>query len=303
VATVFSRLWARAPIWRRAWYATGAALALTIAFPPPWLGGTAPPSQPDRPLAPQAPLPQGPAAADQASPTLAPDAGTSPAPTPAAGIPVAGNIYSGRLPLGAQSVPLPLGRWVTVAVSSAGIDPAGDPPSASAFLALVLGGRIAAIAIISGSTSPDKGSAGFTPPLNLEIPAFYYRRVIAAADHGALDLWLCGHAQPAHWTDPLSQAAARAIRQDNLALPDHFASVVFRMADTKNWISANFMYPDPAPTGDTVRPWTEVAALPDTAPLSHLEKVRRWGKQWHEIMRRGFSGTLRPGDEAHIDPP
>ena len=63
------------------------------------------------------------------------------------------------------------------------------------------------------------------------------------------------------------------------------------------------MFPDTAANTSQVRPWIEVAALSDTALLSRPEKVRRWGKAWHEIMRRGFAGLLRPGDEAHIAPP
>jgi hypothetical protein len=173
----------------------------------------------------------------------------------------------------------------------------------SAFLALVISGHIAAVAIITGSVAPEATGAGFSPPLQLEIPSFYYRRTLSAVDHGPLDLWLCGASQPSKWNDPLSLAATGVIRQQGLLLPDRFASVVFRLADKRNWVSADFMYPDPTPATDPVKPWTEAAALSDTAPLSHVEKVRRWGKQWHEIIRRGFAGTLRPGDEAQIAPP
>ena len=209
----------------------------------------------------------------------------------------------GDFPLGAQTVPLPPGRWVALAVRNVSANPAGGPPDMSAFLALVIGGRIAAAAIISGSIAPDATGSGFASPLQLEVPSFYYRRTLSAVDHGAQDLWLCGASQPAKWNDPLSLAAIGVIRQQGLFLPDRFASAVFRLADSHNWVSADFMFPDPAPTGDPVRPWIEAAALSDAAPLSHVEKVRRWGKQWHEIIRRGFTGTLRPGDEAQIAPP
>jgi hypothetical protein len=304
MTTAFGRLWVRAPLWRRMWYATGAAVAVTVAFPPAWLGGYVPNPIRDRPVAAQATASQSPAeGTDPAPQASTADAGVPAAAPPITGVPVAGTFYSGRLLLGAQFVPLPPGRWVALAVKNVSVDPAGGPPTMSAFLALVLGGRIAAAAIISGSVAPDPRSAGFAAPLNLEIPSFYYRRVLSAVDHGALDLWLCGTTQPSRWNDPLSQAAAGVIRQQSLALADRFASVVFRLADTRNWVSADFMYPDPASTTDPVRPWTEVATLPDTSPLSHVEKVRRWGKQWHEIMRRGFAGILRPGDEAQIAPP
>jgi hypothetical protein len=299
--TAFGRLWTRAPLWRRTWYATGIAVVLTIMFPPAWLGGYAPASRSDPPPTSQVPTPQ--ASITTPAPAPAADTSVSAAAPPVGGIPIAGSVYTGRLPLGAQSVPLPPGRWATVAVTSVGVDPAGGSPSASAFLALILAGRIASVAIISGSTTPDPRGAGFSPPLNLEVPAFYYRRIVSAVDHGPLDLWLCGSSQPSRWTDPLTQAAARVIRQQNLALPDRFASAVFRIADTRNWVSAEFMYPDPAPTGGSVRPWIEVAALPDTSALSQVEKVRRWGKQWHDIIRRGFTGTLRQGDEALVAPP
>jgi hypothetical protein len=192
---------------------------------------------------------------------------------------------------------------VALAVKNASAAPTGGPPDMSAFLALVIGGRIVAAAIITGSIAPEATGAGFSPPLHLEIPSFYYRRTLSAVDHGALDLWLCGPSQPSKWNDPLSLAAIGVIRQQGLSLPDRFASAVFRLADRRNWISADFMYPDPAPTNDPVKPWIEAAALSDTAPLSHVEKVRRWGKQWHEIIRRGFAGTLRPGDEGQIAPP
>jgi hypothetical protein len=63
------------------------------------------------------------------------------------------------------------------------------------------------------------------------------------------------------------------------------------------------MDPDFAPANDPVRQWIEVAALSDTGPLSHVEKVRRWGKAWHDIMRQGFGSTLRAGEEARVSPP
>ncbi len=127
--------------------------------------------------------------------------------------------------------------------------------------------------------------------------------MLAAADHGAVDFWVVGVSQQARWNDPLRQAAANLIRQQGLVFGDRLDSAVFRFADKRNWVSADFMFPDTAATNDAVRPWIEAAALSDTALLSHSEKVRRWGKVWHEIMRRGFAGTLRPGDEAHIAPP
>jgi hypothetical protein len=150
---------------------------------------------------------------------------------------------------------------------------------------------------------PDPKNAGFPAPLDLQTPSYYYRRVVSSADHGALDLWVCGTTQPARWTDPLREAAGATIRKQGLPLPDRFDSAVFRLADTKNWLSAEFMFPDPASITDPIRPWTETAALTDADVLPLLEKVRRWGKQWHEIMRRGFTGTLRQGDEAQIAPP
>ena len=40
----------------------------------------------------------------------------------------------------------------------------------------------------------------------------------------------------------------------------------------------------------SARAWTEEAGLSDAAILPHIEKVRRWGKAWHDVLRRGFDG-------------
>ena len=47
----------------------------------------------------------------------------------------------------------------------------------------------------------------------------------------------------------------------------------------------------------------EAAALPNSVALSHAEKVRRWGKAWHELMRRAFEGAAHAPDEARIAMP
>jgi hypothetical protein len=274
--------------------ATAAAAALAIAFPPTWFAATPPPSS------------TGPAAAAAPPTPVAPPAPAAPArvvQTAASGVPVAGAVYSGSLPMGGQSVPLPIGRWIVIAVGTSNQAASPDPPAVSVFLAQIQARRITGAAVITGSTVSDPKEAGFAAPLELQVPSYYYRRVLASVDHGKLDLWVCGTTQPARWNDPLRQAAAATIRKQGLSLPDRFDSVVFRLADARNWLSAEFMFPGPTPLTDPIRPWTETAALTDADVLPTLEKVRRWGKAWHEIMRRGFAGTLRQGDEALIAPP
>lgn len=293
------RLWVRAPLWRAAVFATGAAVAMAIAYPPGRLGSRAPaPPTPGR-VVPATADPPSSHAVQAEQPTVAPSNDPS--------LPAAGATYSGRLPLGAQSVPLPPGRWVALAVNrfdgASATTASAGPPHVDVFLALVLGGRISAAALIGGSTAPDPKDAGFPAPLEAQIPAFYYRRVLSAVDHGAVDFWLCGTTQPGRWKDALRQAAAGVIRQQGLVLGDRYDSAVFRFANDRNWISAEFMFPDATPAAEPIPVWIEAAALADTAPLSQLEKVRRWGKAWHEIMRRGFAGTLQPGDAALIAPP
>jgi hypothetical protein len=290
----FLRLWQRAPLWRWILVGTAAAAVMTVAFPP---GGSVPAPAPTVPAATESPPTV--LAATESPPVALPK--PEPAVPPNANLPTAGASYAARLPLGAQSVPLPPGRWVALAVNNP--NPPKTPPSVDVFLARILGGRVVAAALISGSIVPDPRQAGFPAPLEAQIPSFYYRRVLSAVDHGALDLWVCGNTVPARWTDPLRQAAVGVIHQQNITLTDHLDSVVFRFADTQNWMSADFMFTDPAATTDPVPPWTEAAVLSDTGPLSHLEKVRRWGKAWHDIMRSGFTGVLRSGDELHIAPP
>lgn len=286
-------------------FATAAAIAMTIAFPPAWIGGGVNIPTPTSPPAPdpvrQSPVsrPVNPAAhPDPETVVSRPAAGAA-----VSGVPIAGVSYSVMLPMGGQSVPLPAGHWTAIAVATGDASTSAGPPTTSVFLALLQGGRIGGAALIAATTAPDPHEAGFPAPLDVQVPAFYYRRVFSSVDHGALDLWVCGSTMPAKWTDPLRQAALAAIRHQDLMLADRLESAVFRLADKRNWVSADFMYPDPAPTSDPVKPWTEAAVLSDTDTLSHVEKVRRWGKQWHEIMRRSFAGTLRPGDEAQIDPP
>jgi hypothetical protein len=212
-------------------------------------------------------------------------------------MPVAGQMYSERLPFGAQSVPLPPGHWLAIAV---GNNPqTSGVSSASAFIALVLGERVVAAALISGSTATEPQAAGFLVPADAQIPAFYYRRVLIAVDHGPADFWLCGSSVPSKWSDPLRHAAIMALTQQHVGVADSFDSAVFRLSDKRNWLAAEFMFPAPAGEG-TASPWTEEAGLSDAAVLPHIEKVRRWGKAWHGVLRRGFEGVAGVADSARI---
>jgi hypothetical protein len=166
----------------------------------------------------------------------------------------------------------------------------------------VLGERVAAAAVISGSTTAQPQSAGFPVPPDAQLPAFYYRRVLTAVDHGPADFWFCGSSLPSKWTDPLRQAAMTALVQQHIGVADRFDSVVFRLSDKRNWLAAEFMFP--APTGEgAAGPWTEAAVLSDAAVLPHIEKVRRWGKAWHDVLRRGFEGGADFADSARIPLP
>jgi hypothetical protein len=290
----FGRLWVRAPLWRRALFIGCAGTAMAIAWPPAWLrGGTDVTPEPR-------------AVVGQSSPPAARQAPSAPVPANGKAVPVAGEFYVGRLPLGDQAAPLPPGRWLVFAVSGPGAAQTGTaprpsgPPAASAFLGLVLGGRVAAIAVIGGSIESDPGQAGFGAQLEMQNPAFYYRRVLSAVDHAGQDVWICGTTQPANWNDALRKAALGAIRQQALDLPPKLESVVFRFADKRNWLSAEFMFTDPAGDSTPARPWTGLAPLSETAALPHIEKVRRWGKAWHTVMRRGFEGGAWTPDEARI---
>jgi hypothetical protein len=284
--TAFGRLWARAPAWRAALLLTIGCGALAAWFPP-W-----------RPevVAPVRVTP----AVIRAEPAEAP--APAPASTVAApaNIPVAGQIYSDRLPFGSQSVPLPPGHWLVVAVGN--LPQTAGVPNSSAFLALVLGEHVAAAALISGSTAVEPQAAGFLVPTDAQIPAFYYRRVLVAVDHGPADLWLCGSSLPSKWSDPVRHAAITALAQQHIELADRFDSAVFRLSDKRNWLAAEFMFPTPAGDG-AAGPWTEEAALSDAAVLPHIERVRRWGKAWHDVLRRGFEGGTTLADSARIPLP
>jgi len=218
----------------------------------------------------------------------------------AANTPVPGQIYADRLPFGSQSVPLPPGHWLAVAV---GNDPqTSGVPNSSAFLALVLGEQVAAAMLISGSTAAEPQAAGFLVPADAQIPAFYYRRVLMAVDHGPADFWLCGSSLPSKWSDPVRHAAIMALAQQHIGVADRFDSAVFRLSDKRNWLAAEFMFPAPAGEG-TPGPWTEEAGLSDAAVLPHIERVRRWGKAWHDVLRRGFEGGTNLADSARIPLP
>ena len=197
-------------------------------------------------------------------------------------------------------MPLPPGHWLVVAV---GNDPqTSGVPSSSAFLALVLGERVAAAALISGSTAAEPHAAGFLVPADAQIPAFYYRRVLTAVDHGPADFWLCGSSLPSKWSDPVRHAAIAALAQQHIGVADRFDSAVFRLSDKRDWLAAEFMFPAPAGDG-TAAAWTEEAALSDAAVLPHIERVRRWGKAWHDVLRRGFEGGTDLADGARIPLP
>jgi hypothetical protein len=284
--TAFGRLWSRAPAWRAALFLTIGCGALAAWFPP----GQPEVAVPAR-LAP---------VVGRAEPPPPPAQARAPTASSEAGLPVPGQTYSDRLPFGSQSVPLPPGYWLTVAVGN--IPQTAGVPNASAFLALVLGERVVAAALISGSTTPEPQAAGFVVPADAQIPAFYYRRVLTAVDHGPADFWLCGSSVPSKWTDPVRQAAVTALAQKRIAVADRFDSAVFRLSDKRNWLAAEFMFPTPAGEG-TASPWTEEAGLPDEAVLPHIEKVRRWGKAWHDVLRRGFEGGTPLADSARIPLP
>jgi hypothetical protein len=288
--TAFGRLWARAPAWRAALLVTIGCGALAVLFPP----GQLQVQMPAR-LTP---------VINRAEPAVAPvqtpATASSLAAGPAANIPVPGQVYSDRLPFGSQSVPLPPGHWLAVAVGNS--PQTSSVPNSSVFLALVLGQQVAAAALISGSTAAEPQAAGFLVPADAQIPAFYYRRVLMAVDHGPADFWLCGRSPPSTWADPVRQAAIKALAQQHIGVADSFDSAVFRLSDKRNWLAAEFMFPAPAGEG-AVGPWTEAAGLSDAAMLPHIEKVRRWGKAWHDVLRHGFEGGTDLVDSARIPMP
>lgn len=299
--SAFGRLWHRAPIWRRALYLTGIAATLAVLFPPPslapYLGIT--------PIAPAGPGPTAVLATDATpgqrpatqTPGSSPSAASPAVPAIARNTPQPGAIYSDRLPFGVQSVPLPVGRWLALA-SQTGETPNG--PALSVFLALELGGRVIAAASITGSVAADPKEAGYPAPLEAQIPNFYYRRVFSSVDHGLVDLWVTGVTSTTKWDDTYRHAVISAMQRQGVVVPAKFATVVYRLADRRNWLSAEFMFTDPGRDSARVRPWTEVALLPDTADVPYVEKVRRWGKAWHAIMQRGFAGGSWRPDEARI---
>jgi hypothetical protein len=290
--SAFGRLWTRAPLWRWSLMMACAGLLLSVVYPPGWLGGTS-----ETPIVP----PQRPAVTQAAPPIAVPVPAQPGAPLAGARMPTVGESYSNSVPLGVQSVPLPMGRWTVIAVSSG--NSASGLPVTSAFLGLPAGGRIAAAAVISGSVAPEPREAGFAASLEPQIPPFYYRRVVSAVDHGRLDFWVCGTTAPARWNDALRQAAVGALRQQNLALPERMDSAVFRFADKRNWLLVEFMFVDSSGGTEPVRPWIEAALQADPVTLAHIEKVRRWGKTWHDVLRRGFTGTLAQGEATRIGLP
>jgi hypothetical protein len=289
--SAFGRLWARAPAWRATLLLTIGCGSLAVLFPP---------GQPQ--VAVPARLPPVVTRAEPvAAPAQAPAPESTVAATPQANMPVPGQIYADRLPFGSQSVPLPPGHWLAVAVGT--VPETSGAPSSSVFIALVLGEQVAAAALISGSTAPEPQAAGFLVPADAQIPAFYYRRVLKAVDHGSADFWLCGSSLSSKWSDPVRHAAITALEQQHIGVADRFDSAVFRLSDKRNWLAAEFMFPALAGE-ETVRPWTEEASLSDaTALLPHIERVRRWGKAWHDVLRRGFEGGADLGDSVRIPLP
>jgi hypothetical protein len=283
--TAFGRLWVRAPVWRAAVMLTIGCGALAFFFPPGQPEVAAPPT----PVFARSE----PAMATRQMPALAPAAAQG-------NLPVPGQIYADRLSFGSQSVPLPPGHWLAVAV---GKNPqTSGVPSSSVFLALVLGERVVAVALISGSTVAEPQAAGFLVPADAQIPAFYYRRVLTAVDHGLADFWICGNSPLSDWSDPVRHAGITALAQQHVGIADHFDSAVFRLSDKRNWLAAEFAFPAPAAEGP-VRPWTEEAGLSDAAVLPHIEKVRRWAKAWHDVLRRGFEGDGNLADSVRIPLP
>src|SRR5581483_10140639 len=120
----------------------------------------------------------------------------------------------------------------------------------------------------------------------------------SSVDHGLVDLWATGLTVTAKWNDTYRQAALGVLQHEAVAVPGQFDTVVYRLADRRNWLSAEFMFASPGQESGPLRPWTAVALLPDTSNVPSIEKVRRWGKAWHAVMRRGFGGASYSPDEA-----
>ena len=225
-------------------------------------------------------------------------------------MPSAGDVVSGALPFGPQVVPLPAGRWTVLAVgqSGGGQGAAGQPaaaPALEAVLGLVLGGRLEALAVFSGPIAGDPAEAGFPAPLEIQTPAFYYRRVLASVDHGPLDVWLCGPSAPAKWASGPRQAAMGVLAREGIAVPERLDTAVFRLANRRIWLSADIGFPGgiSGEPGTPDRPWVEAATISTAEGLPHLEAVRRWAKVWHEVARRGFAGDVRAAENARIPLP
>jgi hypothetical protein len=97
-------------------------------------------------------------------------------------------------------------------------------------------------------------------------------------------------------------AAITALARQHVGVADRFDSVVLRLSDKRNWLAAEFAFPAPAGEGP-VSLWTEQAGLSDAVVLPHIEKVRRWGKAWHDVLRRGFEGGGDLADSVRIPLP
>ena len=288
--SAFGRLWRRAPLWRTALVLTVGSCALTLLYPPAWFGGYR-------------------SVVDPRAGVSGPVPGAALGPT-VGRLPLAGDVVSGSLPLGPQVVPLPAGRWTVLAVGQSGggqgaaqegSGQSGVAPAVEAVLGLVLGGRLEALAVFSGPIAADPAEAGFPAPLEIQTPAFYYRRVLASVDHGPLDVWLCGPSAPAKWGAGSRQAALGVLARQGIAVPERLDTAVFRLANRRVWLSADIGFPGEAGAPD--RPWVEAATISTAAGLPHLEAVRRWAKVWHEVARRGFAGDVRAAENARIPLP
>jgi hypothetical protein len=206
------------------------------------------------------------------------------------------------LPLGEQTVPLPAGSWTVYAVNTSTLRAGAS--IASVFVAQVIDNRLKAVASIRGTTAPDPGRGGFLPDFKPQHSNYYYRRIFSSIEHGAMDYWFCARSEWVRPGDPLDRAGIGALQQKGIAVPDIMLATVFRIADSSRIVSEAIdfnLVPDEsasAPMPDQYRvAWSEQATRPPTEGIGPLEKVRRWGKVWHEALRHAFDGRLQ-SDEA-----
>lgn len=305
--SAFSRLWRRAPLWRWSLYGAVFFLGLGLLFPTPYLlhrfpfltkipGSAAHRGQTnDQPGAPSAPD------AGQAP------SGSTPAPPPGpdrVGAPDINTTFSGGIPFGGHTLPLPAGMWHPVLTGQVG------PGGAVLFtiLARTDRGIVTGVIIARISSRPQPGQSADGVENSCHDDRNFASRVLSEGHNGLLECWAV--ARSVGSSSDLVNAAFQRLHTLGFPIPPLFVATTWVRAQTmKDGSGVNLA------AVDTLLAPVKPASIQLLAPLPYWDKASlakapdaerfvqattHWMANWVGVLREGLVDGL-PGNTAPAD--